>query len=89
MAAFFDELLGRDPHTKKMKALAEIERCRRSLSSILSIAIIDESFNERRRALERNLDALCAELKTEITYSNWWADWETAIRKQRELKSGS
>jgi hypothetical protein len=83
MIRIIDELLGRDPLTKRMKALFQIERCRRSLSSILSVGTIDESFDERRKVLEKKLDDFCMELRDKITYSDWWGDWEKAIEKQR------
>jgi hypothetical protein len=86
MIKFIEELLGRDSHTKKIKALIEIERCRRSLSSIVSTGIIDKSFDEKRKILESSLDVFCSELRDKITYSNWWEDWETAIQKQRARK---
>jgi hypothetical protein len=83
MIRIIDELLGRDPLTKRMKALFQIERCRRSLSSILSMGIIDESFDERRKVLEEKLDDFCMELRDKITYSDWWGDWDAAKRPSR------
>lgn len=80
------ELLGRDPDSKKMKALFEIERCRRSLSSVLSAGIIDKTFDDQRKNLEEMLNTLCEQLRDKINYSNWWEDWEKAIEKQHSSR---
>jgi hypothetical protein len=67
-----------------MKALFEIQRCQRSLSQILAMGMIDKSFDDERRELEKMLNSVCKQLHAKITYANWWSDWDVAIAKQRE-----
>lgn len=67
------ELLGRDPHTQRMKALYELERCHRQLSSILSMGVFDPAFDTERHALQAALDDLHSRLKHALTYNDWWS----------------
>jgi len=67
---FFSELLGRDPHSQRMKALYDIDRCYNRLSSILSRGIFDPSFDEERYTLSKALDDFYSRLKEAVTYNN-------------------
>jgi hypothetical protein len=56
-----------------MKALHDIERCHRKLSSILSMGVFDPSFDDERHQLEKALDDFHVRLKHAVTFNDWWS----------------
>jgi hypothetical protein len=86
---FLSELLGRDAHSQRMKALHDIERCHRSLSSILSMSVFDPDFDEERYALQKALDEFHSRLKHAVTFNDWWALVERKIKAQRAARAAS
>jgi hypothetical protein len=80
---FLSELLGRDAHSKRMKALYDVERCHRRLSSILAMSVFDPEFDDQRRALEHSLDDCCSQLRHALTYNDWWSLAEQKIKADK------
>jgi hypothetical protein len=74
-----------------MKALYNIERCQRKLPSILQMSIWDETFDENRHRLQKDLNDFCGVLKGEVTFNHWWSLRESKLEAQRrrEHQDGS
>ena len=79
----WSQLLGRDAHSQRMKALHDIERCYTRLSSILQMGVFDPDFDKERRALQMNLDDFHRRLRDAVTYNDWWSLVESKIKDQR------
>jgi hypothetical protein len=83
---FWNQLLGRDSHSRKMSASSKIKKCQNALRDILETGLIDKDFDDERHELRQTLDSVCDRLYDKIIYSNWWEDWRVALEKQQKAK---
>jgi hypothetical protein len=85
----FSELLGRDAHSRRMKALHDVERWHRRVTDILLMSVFDPEFDEERHALQAALDDCHARLKHALTFNDWWSLAGRKIEAQRAAAAGS
>jgi hypothetical protein len=69
-----------------MKALHDIEQCRRRLSSILQMGMWDNTFDDTRHRMQMDLDNFCDTLTHAVTFNDWWSLLESKIKAQREAQ---